>query len=160
MPERKRTSQQNRIIHSLVGKWKFTPDDKAELVFDITNGRTCSTKELTFDEANVMIHRLDGRPVVAQPLAGKSPRTVNYHRQKTGVEQIATPTHKDLMRSLWRKVEGRTDEGLARLSARVNQGLENPRTTKQVNRVIEAIKSMNARARISDAFQKDEQEAV
>lgn len=138
MPKKKRTNLQNKIIHQLVGKWDFTRDDKAEMVFDITNGRTASTKEMYFDEANEMIHRLQGQPVT------ESRRTVNHRNQKAGVESIATATHRDFMNQL---VRGRniTKEGLEKLSARVNSGVKNPRTSKEVNRIIEAIKQMNRR---------------
>lgn len=153
-----RTSKQNRIIHSLVNRWNFTGDDKAEMVFGITEGRTCSTKEMTFDEANVMIKRLDGRPVVEQPLKDKSRRTVQYHRQKQGVEQIITPTMKDFIHSLQRG-RNMSDDGLKSLCRRMLKK-DFPQTNKEANKIVEAIKAMNRRDRTFNLVKKDDQEAA
>lgn len=151
-----RTKAQNSAIHSLLGKYKFDGESKAEFVFDITNGRTESTKEMSFDEANEMIHRLGGRTFTKQMM---SRRTENYHKQKDGIETIATSTHKDHLKKLARE-RNMSEAGLGDLSARVNKGLRTPRTSKEVNRVIEAIKAMNRRDRTFAGFKKEDKEAA
>lgn len=160
MPNRPRTAAQNKAIHSLLNKFNFDTDSKAEMVADITGGRTESTKEMFFDEANVMIARLGGSAFsnAGQP-AARPRRTENYHRQKTGVEQIATATHIDLMRSRAR-ARGMTEDGLGDLSARVNRGVRQPRTSKEVSRVIEAIKAMAKRDNALNSFSKDKKEVA
>lgn len=153
-----RTLKQNNALHKLLDQRGFAQEDKADMVFDFTKGRTEHSSEMSFDECNAMITHLGGQ---AFPKSGTTPRrTTNYRRQQAGIEQIASPTHKDLMRNLWRKKDDRTDEGLESLSARVNKGLRIPRTTKEVNRVIEAIKAMNRRDRTFDLGKKSDQEAA
>ncbi len=160
MPKfRPRTKAQNSAIHSLLNKFNFDRDSKAEMVADITDGRTESTREMSFVEANVMITRLGGNAFANTGEPARPRRTDNYHRQKAGVQQLATSTHIDLMRTRARK-RGITEDGLGDLSARVNRGNRTPRTSKEVSRVIEAIKAMNARDRISEPFKKDEREAA
>lgn len=138
-----RTLAQNNIIHGLLGNFGFDREAKAEMVLDITQGRTESSKEMTFDEANVMIKRLDGRPIFA---ARKAPRTEQLDRQIAGIKRIASAKHRNLMELKARR-RGISPEGLGDLSASVNKGIRNPRTTEEVNRVIEAIKAMDKRGK-------------
>ena len=137
-----RTLAQNKIIHSLLNTWGFDSESKSELVLDITKGRTESTKELTFAEANFMIEKLKG----SKPEPGQSIRNIQHRRASAGVPTIVTPTHLDEMRRLWRSVETRTDAGLEALTQRI---IKKPRplTAQECNKVIEAIKSMNKRAK-------------
>lgn len=51
------TAPQIQKIHVLLRNLGIS-DHKKEIVFDITDGRTVSTKELTIDEARVLITRL------------------------------------------------------------------------------------------------------
>lgn len=149
-----RTNAQNKAIHSLLNQFNFDRDSKAEMVFDITNGRTESSGEMSFDEANVMIRRLGGRAFDA-PNQFRSRRTENYHKQKAGIQTIPTSTHVDLMRSRAHR-RGITPDGLGDLSARVNGGNRHPKTSKEVSRVIEAIKAMDARDKKKSQSEKQE----
>jgi galactokinase len=153
-----KTKAQNSAIFGLGARLKCSHEDLRELAFDVTNGRTDQISELTFDEANGMISRLGGRPFVKNPQFD-SKRAEQHRKQEAGVETIATGTHKDFMRSLARK-RGMDAAGLGDLSAKVNKGLREPRTSKEVNRVVEAIKAMNRRDRTFNAFKKDEKEAA
>ena len=155
MPKLLKTSAQNRAIFGLGAKRNWGHEDLRELAFDVTGGRTDSLKALTFDEANGMIRRLGGR-AFDQPNQFGSKRTENWRRQKAGIKTIATAKHIDLMTSLARK-RGMSEDGLGDLSARVNQGSRKPRTSKEVNRVVEAIKAMNTRDRV---FNLKKQEAA
>jgi hypothetical protein len=100
---------------------------------------------LSFDEANELIKRLGGEPLDIQPSsASRTPRrTVNYRRKKAGIRQIAQPAHLQLMDELAAN-RGITDDGLKNLCRRM-LGYYRPRTTSDTNKIIEAIKAMNAR---------------
>ena len=154
---RPRTKAQNSIIHSLLGRFGFKSEDKAELVYDITGGRTEHSSEMSFAEAEQMINRLGGNPRRKKE-SDAAPRTVQARRREAGVETIATATHKDLMNRLARGRE-MSEQGLGDLSARVNKGTRSPRTSKEVNRVIEAIKNMNRRDKTFN-LKQDDQEAA
>lgn len=137
MKNKKRTLKQNRIIHALLNKYGCSTDDKAEMVYDITQGRTESTKEMYESEADVMIRRLGGS---TQPVSRKSRRTVNYQRQKMGVAQLITKKQEDYLRDLVKK-RNISEPGLRSLCEKIIKK-SFPRTTKDGNKVIEALKSM------------------
>lgn len=151
MPKFKpRTLGQNSAIHGLLGSWGINAEEKAAMVADITKGRTESTKDMSFDEANVMIDRLGGQPFSAN-VAKLSRRSVNHYRQQANVPQIVTPEHLGKLNREWFKKPGRTEQGLKQLCQRIlkdAQGnpLDRPRTTDECSKVIEAVKSMNKRA--------------
>lgn len=134
-----RTLAQNRVIHSLLGKAGISPDLKAEMVARITNGRTTHSSEMYFHEANTLITELGGDAV------DSSRRTQQAHRQKAGIVQlITTEQHKrleDLAVDRWG--EG-WNQPLSRLAWRMLKK-NAPRTTVEANKLIEAIKAMNAR---------------
>ncbi len=87
---------------------------------------------------------------IVQPKAAVAPRTVQYHRQKFGVKRIAEPSQLDLMESLARQ-RGIGEDGLEKLCRRMLKGNPRPRTTSETNKIIEALKAMNAR----DAAKKE-----
>lgn len=135
-----KTSSQIRAIFGLGRTLKMTDEDLKELAFDVTKERVDRLSQLSFDEANGMISRLGGDPFTKsyQPR-----RTLNYQRQQAGVKQIAQPQHLKLMNDL---AEGRgiTEDGLKNLCRRM-LGHYRPITTDETNKVIEALKAMNAR---------------
>lgn len=134
-----RTLAQNRAIHSLLGKTKIDAELKGQMVARITNYRTTHTSEMYFHEANTLIVELGG---TAQ---SSSLRTQQHHRQQAGVVQIITPEQNELLTDLARKRWGVEYEvPLKRLALRVIKKLR-PSTTIEANKVIEAIKAMNAR---------------
>lgn len=151
-----KTLAQNKAIFGLASKMHCGREDLAELVFDVTGGRTEHISKLTFDEANGVIVRLGGRAFTPQ---FNSKRTEQYHRQKAGVEQIVSQAHLAKLNQIWSAKPDRTNEGLTQLCQRVIKS-DRPRTTKDCNKIIEAIKSMNQRNRAFGAFQKDEKEAA
>lgn len=150
-----RTKRQNSIMFGLAAKAGVSHDDLRDWTAEITNGRTEHTSKLYQHECNEIIDRLKK---FVQP-EEVSPRTVSYRRRKAGVEQIVTAEHLQKMSELWFKVEGRTPSGLESLTLRIIK-IERPRTTKECNKVIEAIKSMNTRAKTFSAFKKEDKEAA
>lgn len=117
-------------------------DTKAGFAVTASAGRTDRFSLLSFDEANVIIKNLGGDPYTIQPPR----RTVNYHRQQAGVQQIAQAAHLNLMRDL-AAGRGISDEGLKNLCRRMLKGKDAPRTTADTNKIVEALKAMNARDR-------------
>lgn len=153
-----KTLQQNRAIFGLGQKRGCAHEDLREVAFDVTGGRTDSIKQLNFDEANGVIKRLGGREFVAQPLAGHSRRTVQHHRQTAGVKQIVTTEQKGKIERLLQQRSIGAD-GYKSLCRRMLKHDE-PRTTIEANKIIEALKAMIARDRVFGAFKKDEKEAA
>jgi hypothetical protein len=145
-----RNLEQNKAIHALLGKHRFDREAKADMVADITGGRAESTKEMSFEEANVMIARLGGEPIHDTSPAAVNRRTLQYRRQKTGVVSIDIAKSKKLLGDLWLAVPGRKDSGLAALATRILKHYP-PLTTAEYGKVIEAVKSMNKRTRSASA---------
>jgi hypothetical protein len=134
-----KTNKQLRAIFGLAKNVNCGKEDLEELASDVSNGRVDRLSMLSFGEANAMIHRLGGNA-----FAGSTPRrTVNYHRQQAGVQQIAQASHLQLMRDLAAK-RGISDEGLERLCRRMLKHPA-PRTTDETNKIVEALKAMIAR---------------
>lgn len=135
-----KTTGQLRAIFGLGRKRKCTDEDLQELAYDVTDGRVERLSQLSFDEANGMITRLGGTPFTSSYVPR---RTVNYHRQQAGVKQVAQSAH---LQKLQQLADGRgiTEEGLQNLCRRM-LGHYRPLTTSETNKVIEAIKAMNAR---------------
>lgn len=145
-----RTKSQNSKMFGLAAKCGLAHDDLRDYAAEISGGRTDHTSELYISEMDAIIHRLES---VAQPKQ-PSRRTVNYRRQVAGVKQITTQPHLKMMNDLAQK-RGMSADGLGDMSARVNDGERTPRTTKEVNNVIEALKAMNKRSRTFGAFKKE-----
>lgn len=142
-----RTKIQNSKMFGLAAKCGLAHEDLKDFAAEISDGRTEHTSELTVKEADEIIHRLEK---VVQPKATVAPRTIQYHRQKFGVKRIAEPSQLDLMESLARQ-RGIGDDGLEKLCRRMLKGNPRPRTTSETNKIIEALKAMNAR----DAARKE-----
>jgi len=53
------TPQQLRAFHAMCGKIKMNEEDRRAMIYSITNGRTSSSKDLTFDEARTLISQLN-----------------------------------------------------------------------------------------------------
>jgi len=157
MPKKMRTTAQNSMMFALAAKAGVTHEDLREWVFDLTGGRTEHTSELYHDEAIKIIDRLDA---IANPHKEKqkwSPRTVQRRRHEAGVPQIVTVEHLAKMNALWFKVEGRTKSELESLCIRSIK-VEKPRTTKECNSIIEAIKAMNIRENALNPFKDTKKE--
>ena len=137
----KRTAQQNKVFHSLLAKRGFDTEAKAEFVFELTKGRTEHSSEMTIEEMNFAIEKLGGS------MTQKPTRTVNYHRQKTGVKAIITPEQNYKINQLSNK-RGMTAEALEKLCLRTIKR-ERPQTTEQGKKIIEALKSMIERDKLA-----------
>lgn len=138
-----KTKEQMGRIFGLARKLdlEFDSDDvRRGYAIGVSGGRVDKLSLLSFDEANELIRNLGGDPFSH----GTPRRTVNYHRQQAGVQQIAQGSQLELMRSL-ASGRGITDEGLANLCRRMLKGKASPRTTAETNKIIEALKAMNAR---------------
>jgi hypothetical protein len=137
-----KTNAQIGRIFGLAKKRGVELDDDTKAGFAITAsaGRTDRLSQLSFDEANIVITNLGGDAYTT----AKPRRTLNYHRQQAGIQQIAQGSHLQMMREL---AEGRgiSDEGLKNLCRRMLKGKDAPRTTADTNKIIEALKAMNAR---------------
>lgn len=134
---------QRGAMWALVRK-NMSDSDFREWIFDLTNDKSESSSDLTFEQKNHVIEKLGGRPFTKPT---KSRRTENHNKQKAGIDTLVTPTYMDAMRKRWREIPGRTDEGLEALCLRTIKAAK-PRTMKECQKMIEAIKSMNLRAKL------------
>lgn len=152
---KKRSKTVEQIQHgamwALVRK-NMTDAEFREWIYDLTNGKSESSSELNFDQKNFVIEKLGGRPF-SKP--AQSRRTENHRKQKAGIETLVTSTYLDAMRNRWREIDGRTDEGLEALCLRTIK-VSKPRTMNECKKMVEAIKSMNKRAKLAQSQAKQE----
>ncbi len=152
-----RTKAQNSLMFGLASRAGVSHDDLREWTSEITNGRTDHTSELYFHEAVQIIDRLQA---FVNPTADKTPRrTQQYRRQQAGVDQIVSPQQLQKLNDLWFSKPERTASGLESICFRTIK-VNSPRTTKQCNAIIEAVKSMNRREAMLGGFRKNEKEVV
>jgi hypothetical protein len=83
-----RTIKQNNAIFGLAAKHGVDHESLRDLAAEVSDGRVDRMGQLSFDEANKIIHRLGGEPFSGN---GQPRRTTNYQRQQAGVQQIAQP---------------------------------------------------------------------
>lgn len=133
-----KTVDQNKAIFGLGSKLGMHIEDLRDLAEEITKGRTRSLKEISFQEANVMIVRMGGEAFPVSPAAPR--RTVNHRKQKAGVVTLPSPKALALMDRLAAE-RGMSAEGLERMCMRMLR-TKRPRTAQGCNAVIEALKSM------------------
>lgn len=146
-----RSKAQNSRMHALKAKLGLTHDDLRDYAADVSDGRTDHTSELYVGEMNEIIHRLQS---LASPK--ETPlRTVQYRRQQAGVVSIDTARQEKMLNDLWFAFPHRNGDGLTSICLRTIK-TEKPRTTKEFNKIIEAVKSMNSRERTFGAFKKSE----
>jgi len=149
-----RTKAQNSLMFGLASKAGVSHDDLRDWTAEITNGRTDHTSKLYHHEALEIINRLQN---FVSP--NQTPRrTVNYRRRRDGIEQIVSIAHLGKLQSL-ADGRGMTNEGLQQLCLRMIK-TEKPRTTKECNKIIEAIKAMNTRDRVFGGFKKEGKEVA
>jgi hypothetical protein len=116
-------------------------DEELHLLVERETG-TASIAALTFDEANRVIHALGGTPFVKG-----SRRTQQLRRQRAGIRQMAPLAQIELIARL-ATARGMSPDGLTRLIRRIIRK-DRPATTVEANKVIEALKAMNAREGIN-----------
>ena len=136
-----RSIKQNNVIFGLASKHGVDHESLRDLAAEVSDGRVDRLSMLSFEEANRMIHRLGGDPFAGN---GSPRRTVNYQRQQAGVQQIAQPAQLSLMRDL-AAGRGWSEETLNKFCRRMLKGRSLPRTTAETNKIVEALKAMNAR---------------
>lgn len=143
MSSQPKTTDQLRAIFGLGRARGCEKEDLEQMAFELTNGQVERLSALSFDQANAMISHLGGDPF---PVSGSTPiRTANYRRQKAGVKQIETVKHLDLIDELAR-LRNMSAEGRERLCLRMIKK-PRPTTTSEGNKIVEALKAMNARDR-------------
>lgn len=134
-----RTKTQNKSIHALLGKHGIDAETKAAMVERITNNRTSHTSQMSFAEANQLITELDGKP------HDRSLRTMQYTRAKAGVVSMITSQQRERIKLLSVNRWGNNYSApLQALCMRMLKKSE-PVTSPDAQKVIEAIKAMNAR---------------
>lgn len=139
MPKKNlRTNQQNKALHLLLNKHGFTSDDKAEMVFDLTNGRTEHSSEMSFDEANAMIERLGGTP-----FRSRQKRQTQYF-PKNVIALVSTQAKEKIVELRNQRPLLAGVEAWHRFCQRTC-GKTEPRTVKDGQKIIEALKAMNKR---------------
>ena len=142
-----KTKEQMARIFGLAKKHDLDFDDEARSFYaaEVSKSRVTHLSQLSFDEANALIKQLGG-----DPFRSATPRrTQNYHRQQAGVPQIAQRDHLKLMRDL-ADSRNMSESGLESLGQRILHHWP-PRTTKETNKIVEALKAMNARDRVKEA---------
>lgn len=76
---KKRTIAQNRAIYALMNELKLT-NNKEDLAFSVSSGRTTLTSELSFDEAKYLIAYLNERKRVSE-IAQKNNLTPDEYKK-------------------------------------------------------------------------------
>jgi len=133
--ESPKSANQVRAIFAEARRVGLDQEPLRDLVESATR-RTRSIRELTHAEAEAVIKRLKGKDFV--PI-----RTLQYRRQRQGVEQIVQSAQLRLIADLASQ-RGWDATTLGAFCKR-QCGSMRPRTTKQANQVIEALKAMNRR---------------
>lgn len=135
----KRTKLQNASIHQRRSVTKITDENYRVLVFNLTNGRTETSAEMTTQEADELIKALGGVPPV------RSRRTQQRRNKAAGVIGLITPAQTQTLNAL---AEARWGVNFAQPLQSLCQRMhrrKSPRTSKQAQSLIEAIKAMQAR---------------
>ena len=141
----KRTKLQSKIIHVLARQAGISTENYRLLVFNLTNGRTETSTELSANEADELIKALGGTP----PPRGKgvSRRTQQRRNKAAGVLTLATPPQLNLVMDLaiarWGDAPS-TSVSLGKLVQRVIKK-DKIKTSQEAQKVIEILKAMNAR---------------
>lgn len=132
----KRTKLQNSIIHAQKNKIGISDDDYRAAVLAISNGRTDSSADLDVKEANALIEKLGGT-------APKKWNATAAHN----VEKLVSHAQRSLLTQL--SITRWNDQHATSLASFCNSpkmlGKPYPRTSKEAQRVIEALKAMNKR---------------
>lgn len=148
MSNQPKTTDQLRAIFGLGKEKGLDKADLEALADEISEGRVVDPATnsprlslLTFDDANAVITHLGGD---AFPADGSVPkRTQNYRKQKAGIDTIESAKQLKLIRDLAAK-RNMGEDGLTKLAGRMRLPWP-PQTTKQGNKIAEALKDMNAR---------------
>lgn len=139
-----RTNKQNSAFHKLLNKWKFDSEAKAQFVFDITKGRTESSKEMSFDEMNFAIEKLGGTP-----FQSKEKRQTRYFpKNVVGLDPISKEAIQVMEEYRAKLPRLLNDDAFKNLCLRTIKK-EYPTRVKDGQRMIECLKAMSKRATAS-----------
>lgn len=129
-----KTNAQVRRIFGLARERGLDEQELRALVEEVTGQAHIS--RLNFTKADAVIVRLGGEPMAAR-------RTIQYRRAKAGVSQVVRPAQLQLIASLasQRHWSAETLQHFCRRQC----GHFPLRTTKDANKVVEALKAMNRR---------------
>lgn len=133
-----KTTAQVRAIFGLARSAGHGDDEHRAVIAKVTEERKHSARDLTFDEANLVIEHYNGRAFKPSPR-----RTVLHRRQQRGVKQIVSAAQLELIATLASQRQW-SAETLRKFCIR-QAGHFPLRTTEDANKVIEALKSMNRR---------------
>lgn len=136
-----RTKLQNTAIWGRKAERAISAENFRALVLNVSQGRTESSKELSFNEANKLIEEMGGVPINA----GK--RTRQRKAQQAGVVSLPSASQLELLRALATQRWGaaHAEKTLAKFcEARSVLGHAQPRTSKEAVKVIEILKRKNA----------------
>jgi Protein of unknown function (DUF1018) len=134
IPARPKTRAQLRRIYGLAKDCGLDNEELHALVFDATNKSSIAALNVT--QADVVIARLGGEPLAAR-------RTIQQRRKNAGIVAVVSPAQIQLIADLasQRHWSAETLQEFCRRQT----GHFPLRTTKDANKVIEALKSMNRR---------------
>lgn len=138
-----KTKSQIKAIFGLARQRGLDDVELHDIVRNVT--RLTSIRALSRKQADNVISALGGTPLIGSPREGRSQRRTQQIKKAAGSKSVATKAQLDKMHEL-ATGRGIGADGLARLCLRMNRRDE-PITTKECNRVIEALKAMNARDR-------------
>ena len=133
-----KTTGQVRAIFGLARSAGHSDDERRAIIAQVTEEKKHSVRDLTFDEANLVIKHYGGDAFKPAPR-----RTVLYRRQQRGVKQIVSSAQLELIATLASQRQW-SAETLRKFCVR-QAGHFPLRTTEDANKVIEALKSMNKR---------------
>ncbi len=142
---------QLRAAFALAKRVGIDKDQLEAIAGDLSHGRTFRLSQLSYTEANQLIVRLGGDPDQRHSAPAKrrrrAPRTERHLRQRAGVKQIVQQRHVDLLNELAAERWGVAYAAPLRSLAERMRIPYPCRTTDETNKLIEAIKAMNARDR-------------
>jgi hypothetical protein len=87
-----RTNEQNARLHGLIGKLGIDKETKASLVWDVTGGRSESSKDLTRAEADKLIKHLEAHQGNTAETCNKIRRRIISHLIEMGAVTEAGDT--------------------------------------------------------------------
>lgn len=129
-----RTNQQNARLFVLLGQLDIDAEQRAELVHQFTNGRTCSSREMLAHECNSLIHHLEQQTGQGEPdQLYRMRRKVFSLAHELGWELMSGKVDKDRLNN-WLLKYGKHHKELYKLNAS-----ELRDTITQLERVAERV---------------------
>lgn len=140
-PKGNHTSGQTKAMFGLAKKRGLSDEELYDHVEAVSGGRSISA--LDRNQADAVITRLGGTAFTTRTAYGKSQRRTQQIKKAANIQSIASKAQLDKMERL-ASGRGIGEDGLARMCQRTIRR-DYPVTTKEANRMIEALKKMNER---------------